>query len=94
MIGVVIRKPWSKCIAQMAVNNYLSNKLSLHNGGNEATELEIMEIYLIFMILSFSFASERIAMVQEEPKDEVIRWARSNRIAVITPISSVWPEPV
>ena len=49
-IDVVIRKPWSKCIAHIQVNNYSANKLELRNGRNEAIELEIMDILLFFMI--------------------------------------------
>ena len=45
----------------MAPNNYSSNKLELRNDRNEAIELEIMEILLISMILSFSFAIDIIA---------------------------------
>ena len=74
MMGVVIQKPWSKCIAHQAVKKYLLHKLNVNNGGHDATLLEVMEIYLSPMISIFSFASERHAFVQVQPKNVVIQW--------------------
>ena len=58
---VVIQNSRSKCIAFMALNNHSWNKFELRNDRNEAIELEIMEIVLISMISSFSYAIDGIA---------------------------------